>query len=236
MSKTSFQTLNKIQYIQKKIEAINHQIEVEGNRILNIENQLNDRKLSNLKDKKELEEVNLSLKERESALLKNLRKITDAKNNQLNVVSEKQAKALEDEIASLEELKIKLEEQIFLALESQEKLAKNISDFESFHVGVLKTLEELKSEIKTQFQLENKELEDLKIRLDNLLTTLPIDYRDFYSSISKKFKSNSLAKIENGKCEVCKMSVPSSICQEVETGNILETCQSCGRMLIPHLD
>ncbi len=218
------------------MEAINHQIEVEGNRILDIENQLKDRKLSNLKDKKELDEINLSLKEKESDLLKTLRKITEAKSNQLNVVSEKQAKALEDEISSLEKVKIKLEEQIFLALESQENLIKNISDFESFHIGVLNTLEELRGEIKQQFQLENKELEDLKIRLDNLLTTLPINYRDFFSSISKKFKSNSLAKIENGKCEICKMSVPSSICQEVETGNILETCQSCGRMLIPHLD
>ena len=40
------------------MEAINYQIEREGNRILDIENQLNDRKLSNLKDKKELDEIN----------------------------------------------------------------------------------------------------------------------------------------------------------------------------------
>ena len=52
--------------------------------------------------------------------------------------------------------------------------------------------------------------------------------------IVKKEKEH--VKIENGKCSACGMSVPSSIAQEVETGNVLESCLNCGRMLIPHLE
>jgi predicted nucleic acid-binding Zn-ribbon protein len=236
MSKANFQTLIEIQALQKKMESINHQIEGENRRILDLENQLKYREESYLKEKKELDEVNLILKDKEFSLLKTQGKIADAKNNQNNVVSEKQAKALREEISSLENLKSELENQFFTQLEIQENLTKNISEFESFHVGILKTIEEIKAEIKQQFDLENKELKDLKIRHDNLISTLPINYRDFYSPITKKFKSNSLTKIENGKCGACGMSVPSSICQEVETGNTLESCLNCGRMLIPHLD
>jgi predicted nucleic acid-binding Zn-ribbon protein len=236
MSKANFQTLIEIQALQKKMESINHQIEGENRRILDLENQLKYREESYLKEKKELDEVNLILKDKEFSLLKTQGKIADAKNNQNNVVSEKQAKALREEISSLENFKSELENQFFTQLEIQENLTKNISEFESFHVGILKTIEEIKAEIKQQFDLENKELKDLKIRHDNLISTLPINYRDFYSPITKKFKSNSLTKIENGKCGACGMSVPSSICQEVETGNTLESCLNCGRMLIPHLD
>jgi len=236
MSKANFQTLNEIQSIQKKMESINLQIEGENKRILDIQNQLKNREETYLNDKKELNETNLTLKDKELNLLKTQRKITDAKNNQNNVTSEKQAKALAEEISSLEHLKSEIEDQIFAQLEIQDNLTKNISEFESFKIGILKTIEEIKSEIKQQFELENNELKDLKIRQDNLLSTLPPNYRDFFIPISQKFKSKSLAKIDHGKCDVCGMAVPSSICQEVETGNVLESCLNCGRILIPHLD
>lgn len=236
MSKANFQTLAEIQSLQKKIESINHQIEGENKRILDIENQLKNREMDYLNETEELKKTNLILKDTELNLVKIQKKIVDAKNNQNNATSEKQARALEEEIASLERHKSELEDQIFAQLENQENLTNNISDFESFRIGVSKTLEDIKGEIKLQFEVEDKELKDSKIRIDNLLATLPVNYRDFYSSIFKKFKSSSLAKIENGKCEACKMSVPSSIVQEVETGNVLESCLNCGRMLIPHLE
>lgn len=236
MSKANFQTLAEIQSLQKRMESINHQIEGENKRILDIENQLKNREMDYLNDIEELKKTNLILKDTELNLLKIQRKIADAKNNQNNATSEKQAKALEGEISSLEGHKSELEDQIFAQLENQEDLTKNISEFESFRIGVLKTLEDIKCEIKQQFELENNELKTLRIRLDNLLSTLPVNYRDFFTSIFKKFKSNSLAKIENGKCGACGMSVPSSIAQEVETGNVLESCLNCGRMLIPHLE
>lgn len=236
MSKANFQTLNEIQSLQKKMESINHQIEGENKRILDIENQLKNRMLAYQSDLAELKKTNMTLKDTELNLLKIQKKITDAKNNRNNATSEKQANALEEEISSLEGHKSELEDQIFAQLEHQENLTKNISEFESFRVGILKTIEEIKNEIKEQFELKNNELKTLKTRLDNLLTTLPVNYRDFFYSIFKKFKSNSLAKIENGKCSACKMSVPSSIAQEVETGNVLEFCLNCGRMLIPHLE
>ncbi len=236
MSKANFQTLTEIQSLQKKMESINHQIEGENKRILDIENQLKNREMAYQSDLDELKKTNLVLKDTELNLLKIQKKIADAKNNQKNATSEKQARALEEEISSLERHKSELEDQIFAQLENQENLTKNISEFESFRIGVLKTLEEIKGEIKLQFEVENKELKDSKIRMDNLLSTLPVNYRDFFSSIFKKFKSNSIVTIENGKCGACKMSVPSSIAQEVETGNVLETCLNCGRMLIPHLE
>lgn len=236
MSKQNFQTLDEIQSLQKRMESINRQIEGEKKRILDIQSQLKYREEIFIDEKKELEEINLILKDKELNFSKTQKKITDAKNNQNNVTSEKQAKALEEEISSLEHLKSDLEDQILLQLERQENLTKNISEFVSFRIGILKTMEEIKTEIKQQFELENDELKALKTRMDNLFSTLPINYRDFFYSISKKFKSSSLAKIVNGKCGACGMSVPSSICQEVETGNVLEACQSCGRMLTPHLD
>lgn len=236
MSKANFQTLAEIQSLQKKIESINHQIEGENKRIFDIENQLKNREMDYQNETEELKKTNLILKDTESNLLKIQRKIADAKNNQNNATSEKQARALEEEIASLERHKSELEDQIFAQLENQENLTNNISDFESFRIGVLKSLEDIKGEIKLQFELEDKELKDSKIRMDNLLSILPVNYRDFFNSIFKKFKSNSLVKIENGKCSACGMSVPSSIAQEIETGNVLETCLNCGRMLIPHLE
>lgn len=236
MSKANFQVLIEIQTLQKKMESIYHQIEGENKRVLDIENQLKYREEVYFKEKKELEGINLTLKDKELILSKTQKKIADAKNNQNNVVSEKQAKALEEEISSLEHHKSELEDQIFSYLEIQEKLTQSISEFETFRVGILKTIEEIKVEVKKEFELENAELKVLKDREKNLLSTLPANYLDFFIPLSKKFKSNFLAKIDNGKCGACRMSVPSSIGQEVETGNVLESCLNCGRMLIPHLE
>lgn len=236
MSKANFQTLNEIQSIMKKMESINRQIEGENKRILDIENQLKSREVAFLEESKELEKTNLVLKDKELNLLKAQRKITDAKSNLKNIVSEKQANALEEEITSLEHLKSKLEDETLIQLEKQENLTQTISEFETFRLGILKTLEEIRGEVRQKFKEETNELDALKIRLENLLSILPANYRDFFSSLTKRFKSNALAKIDNGKCAACGMSVPSSICQEIETGNVLETCLNCGRMLIPHLD
>jgi len=234
MHKENFLNLIEIQSILKKIETLNNKIEGEKKRVSDIENQLKFREELYATDKEALVKLGFLLKEKESNLLKAEKKLKEAKDNQKKVDSEKQAKAIDEEISSLEISKRELEDFILNHLDEQETLNNNIADFESFKSGVLKTLREIQNDVDEKIQIEFNEIKNLKQREENLISILPKNFQDIFSMTAKRLKSNSLAYIDHGKCGGCQMSIPSMICQEVESGTVLELCPSCGRILLPH--
>ncbi len=233
MLKDSFLDLIQIQSLQKKIETLNQKMEGELKRIKDIGAQIKWRNETYLREKADLSKINLDLKENEGSLFKTDKKLTDALVNQKKVVSEKEANAISEEISSLQKNKLALEDKIFSLLEEQETLQTSLKDFESFQEGIQKTILDIKKEVEEKNNIELKEIKNLKEREKNLISILPKEIGAIFLAINKKFKTNSLAFIEHGKCGVCKMSIPSMVCQEVEHLTTVETCPSCGRILLP---
>jgi predicted nucleic acid-binding Zn-ribbon protein len=105
--------------------------------------------------------------------------------------------------------------------------------------GVASQSSELKaSEAEWQSQQKNllSELEQLKITLANLqqewqslVAETDRDMVDFYQAV-KKQKGIAVARVNQGTCGGCRISLPVSELQQARTGSLV-TCSSCGRIL-----
>ena len=97
-------------------------------------------------------------------------------------------------------------------------------------------LETLKAEWQRQQQQLSNELERLKAILSDLrhkrqLLTEEIDPRtvEFYQELRRE-KGMAVARVEQGICRGCRISLPSADLQRVRSGNLMQ-CSSCGRIL-----
>jgi len=97
-------------------------------------------------------------------------------------------------------------------------------------------LETLKAEWHRQQQQLSDELEKLKAILSDLghkrqLLSDEIDPQaiEFYQELRKE-KGTAVARVEQGICRGCRISLPTTELQQVRSGNLVQ-CSSCGRIL-----
>ena len=97
-------------------------------------------------------------------------------------------------------------------------------------------LEELEAEWQSQQQELSADLEQRKAMLSNLqherqLLTAEIDLQaiEVYHGL-KKHKGTAVAKVEQGICRGCRISLPITELQGVRSGSLVR-CGSCGRIL-----
>ena len=97
-------------------------------------------------------------------------------------------------------------------------------------------LETLKAEWQRQQQQLSNELERLKAILSDLrhkrqLLTDEIapETIEFYQELRRE-KGMAVARVEQGICRGCRISLPSADLQRVRSGNLMQ-CSSCGRIL-----
>lgn len=80
-----------------------------------------------------------------------------------------------------------------------------------------------KEEFENQYRMKTKAIEEL---LPGIKETYIIEYRDI-----KKRVQPAMAKITNGLCSGCHMNLSIILLKELQKGDKLYTCESCGRIL-----
>ena len=117
-----------------------------------------------------------------------------------------------------------------LAIMSQVELA------EASVADTSRDLQALEAEWHTQQQQLSADIERLKIKLSDLkhkrqLESAKIDHEvvEFYDKLWKQ-KGQAVAKVEQGICRGCRISLPSFELQQAKSGNLVQ-CSSCGRIL-----
>ncbi len=97
-------------------------------------------------------------------------------------------------------------------------------------------LKKLEAEWQSQQQQLSADIEALKNKLSDLkqkrqLRSAEINQQtlEAYDKLRKQ-KGQAVAKVEQGICRGCRISLPSSEMQQVRSGNLVQ-CGSCGRIL-----
>jgi len=97
-------------------------------------------------------------------------------------------------------------------------------------------LERLETEWHGQQEQLSGEIQQLKTTLYNLeherqllLTKIDPQSIEFYVEL-KKQKGTAVAKVEQGVCHGCRISLPTTDLQQARSGNLVQ-CSSCGRIL-----
>lgn len=75
------------------------------------------------------------------------------------------------------------------------------------------------------------QLEQLEERIDRLRAALPAPLLAEYDETCRKKGGRGIAAIRRGLCEGCRVSVPTSIVQQVRRSEGITRCNSCGRIL-----
>jgi predicted nucleic acid-binding Zn-ribbon protein len=141
----------------------------------------------------------------------------------------KELSSLQHEIESLKSNRGKLEDRDLEIMETIEKSNTTISNLRS-------NLEKLEAEWQVQqkkYSAELKELEqtisDLKEKRQALASEIDPQVLTVYTEL-KKQKGASVAKVEQGICRGCRISLPVNELQQVRSGSMVR-CSSCGRIL-----
>jgi predicted nucleic acid-binding Zn-ribbon protein len=140
------------------------------------------------------------------------------------------------ELSSLQQ-----EVELFKARRDQleEKALGVIDQVEQAEAGVAKTNSELET-LTADWQRQQKQLAEEKARLQTLLADLKQKWQrlseqiepetvEFYQQL-RKGKGTAVARVEQGICRGCRISLPTTDLQRVRGKNLVQ-CSSCGRIL-----
>lgn len=230
-NRESLSHLVEIQYLLREKNTLLSSIEEENDRISALEK----RQAEALRQIELLDNENrlMGLKEKELTLSTLDTNIVKLK-SQLNMASnEKEAKGLNDTLKNQEEEKNKLESQLFLSMEIEEKNTNTITDLKNFLNGLTKTKEEISAEVEIHTgELKNK-LANTEARLLSLKNELAKDALLVFERALLKHPKNPLSYISNLACKECRMHLNSVLKTQVENMASIEPCPYCERILLP---
>ncbi len=143
--------------------------------------------------------------------------------------SPKELTGLQQEIDSLKAKRSKLEDQVLELMEKVELSTANVTSLDT----ELKRLEAEWENQQKEMSAELKELEaaisGLKNRRESLVAEIDPQLIEVYNEL-KKQRGTSVARVEQGICRGCRISLPVTELQRVRSGELVR-CSSCGRIL-----
>ena len=235
MNKEYFKILKEINSLESEIAKLEAENQEETYRVA----KLKEREREALEEEQTLEgllkQEKLEAQKSENLIVSLDAKIKKAASDLRSSFDSKHLEALEREIVKYEsELELAQEHGLEL-LEKIEDLEAQVDEKRGFLKGIDETIREIAQEVaeisaKNQTQIDSKQK-----RIEIALEQIPPAFQSAYQSVkSKELAFSSFAKIENGRCSVCKSVVDRSKVEQVETHLAIKTCSLCGRIFIPN--
>lgn len=158
-------------------------------------------------------------------------KIAKFREQQFQIKSNTEYRALEHEIATVQKDIRALEDRELQVMEEQE-------EFRNVIVGHEKDLKQEEGRVVQDQAALNKRLEaiqaemhDLKIDRDALAKDVEPSWLARYERVMKRTKDFALVRIENNSCGGCHMNLPPQVFHDVKKGSSLVSCTYCSRIL-----
>ncbi|MCE9625177.1 MAG: hypothetical protein K8R69_06980 [Deltaproteobacteria bacterium] len=121
-------------------------------------------------------------------------------------------------------------ETIVKLLASVETLKVDLAPLETQRQELLSTLEQERGSIQGQLDDRKSKLQALEAQLNEQLSSLPEDIRHKYIRIQGK-RQPPAAKVVDGTCQECFMSVPPQLAIEIRKTQEIHSCPNCHRLL-----
>ena len=141
----------------------------------------------------------------------------------------KELASLQHEVKTLKSKRTRVEDKVLEIMEQ-------IEQAESGVMSLGKELKALESDWQSQQQRLSREMDELKLVLADLkhkrgtqLASIDPQAIALYDRI-KKQKVTAVAKVEQGICQGCRISLSATQLQQVRTGGLMQ-CSNCGRIL-----
>lgn len=111
--------------------------------------------------------------------------------------------------------------------EARSNLGKSSAELEGLEAQRSDDLERLTAE---KGQMESQ-LSDLGVKRQGLVATIDVNAVGVYESLRNSRGISTVAKVEHGMCQGCRITLPVGIVQRARVGRELVQCTSCSRIL-----
>ena len=156
-------------------------------------------------------------------------KATEEKLYSGKIANAKELANLQRELGDLKSRRTQLEDKTLATMDQVERTTADVA-------GMSNELKRLEAEWQSQQQQLSADLEELKTIHSNLAQSqqqlsaeIEPQAIEVYRELKKR-KGTAVAKVEQGTCRGCQISLPTSELQQARSGNLVR-CSSCGRIL-----
>lgn len=142
--------------------------------------------------------------------------------------TEKEIEQLKKQQGELDVRTLELYEQVEASREKLESVTKIVQSIENKLRQVMKH----EAQEKARLEADIKELTAKREATASAITNKQVMAK--YEAIRKRTSSSGIAKVMEGKCEGCHVSVTSYTISNLWKGTDIQTCENCGRILMMH--
>jgi len=145
------------------------------------------------------------------------------------ITNPKDLTSLQHEVELLKSKRTRLEDNALAIMDNVEQAEANAATISQELKTVEAEWQSQQQELSAEKEQLGNKLSDLKKRRESLLAEIDPQVADLYHKLSKQ-KKPAVAKVEQGICGSCRISLPITDLQQVRSGNLVQ-CSSCGRIL-----
>ena len=221
----------KLQGLDQRISELDKEIAALPKHIAQIEKALDSHNrrleadkaalLANQKDRKKLE-GDIQVVEQKNAKLRD--QMLQAKTNE-------QYRAFQNEISHFEGEIRKAEDRILDLMAEAEPLETNVKKAEVALKQERAQVEAEKNVARERTAADQKELASATAQRQEITTKIPPDTLSLYERARKKWHGSGIAEVQEGRCTACQISLRPQYFQMLRSGEKVQTCESCGRIL-----
>ena len=208
MRKSFFPDL--LQQLQEEIESLQAEYDEKSARLTEV--------------KKEIDLLEITLKEEEQAL-------TESQDKLLKVSTNKEYDAVQQEIETHKEKIAQAEARMIVLLDEQKTLEKEVAELEEKLKKTRELNEARIEEIRKNSEELDKTIEKIKAEKERLEQKISQRLLRKYRQIREGQQGIAVVPVVDRACGGCHQALPPQRIQEIRAGKIV-TCESCGRILV----
>ncbi len=183
------------------------------------------------KTKEGLKTIQLKKKDKELQLQKKEEEIKKFQTQLYQIKSNKEYKALVDQIEGLKADNSVLEEEIITFFDEIDEANKKISEVEQNSKEEERKLKQAEERIKKEISQINDELSKLNEEREKIIPNVDKITLGKYEHILKNKDGLAMVRVIGGACRGCHMNVPPQVINEIKMKQELIICENCSRIL-----
>jgi predicted nucleic acid-binding Zn-ribbon protein len=176
----------------------------------------------NLKDQKLKE---LKIKE-------NIEKINKYKNQLLTVKTNKEYKALNSEISHLEGKNNEIDDEIIAFMEDEAEIRTALETAIEVQKMADDNLKANEERLKKKIEQVKNEIEEIRTKRNEIAKSIPTRIVKRYAALIKNKGRKAVAFNINNACSGCGFNIRPQVVIEINEGNKINFCENCGRILV----
>ncbi|OGS34094.1 MAG: hypothetical protein A2474_03030 [Elusimicrobia bacterium RIFOXYC2_FULL_34_12] len=157
-------------------------------------------------------------------------------NMELNGVKTNDAyRALLNEIENGKQIKLRIEDELLIVMEKDEKLLKSIKDLQNQYIEIEKEFANKKNVFEIELKKHEEDIAKLEEERKLKIDVLPKNISEKYENVRNNKHGIAVVPIDNNTCGGCHRNLPIHVIDEVQKGKELVICNNCLRILYKKL-